>query len=117
MFDQFSFSTLRIIFMFTHFVLTSCLLWTKQDSLQVTLSFKDGHLDYKNIENQYDGLISFGLFLIVAEFVVFAYNHGTKSFSSAIHLLLDIIASFFIAWIILDGLDWRTYIYILSFCL
>jgi hypothetical protein len=31
-------------------------------------------------------------------------------------LFLDVVASFFIAWIILDGLEWLTYVYIFVFC-
>lgn len=38
------------------------------------------------------------------------------SLFGAVKLFLDIVASFFIAWIILDGLEWLTYVYIFVFC-
>ncbi len=117
MFDQLSFPTLRLIVMYCHFIATTSLLWTKYDSLQVTLPSDATISDYNTIEESYSGLVAFGLFLIISELVIFSFNYNELTFNSAMHLLLDIIGTFFVLWIMLDGLDWKTYIYVLVFCL
>jgi hypothetical protein len=73
--------------------------------------------DFNKDDETYRGLVAFGLFLIILELLIFSLNWNEKTFSSAMHLLLGIIGCFFNLWIALDGLDWRTYIYILVFCL
>lgn len=117
MFDQLSFSSIRLIAIYCNFVITSALLWTKYDSLSISL--KSGYTikDFSEIDEIYTGIVGFGLFLIVIELLIFSSSFNGKSFGSAMHLLLDIVSGFFNLWIMMDGLDWRTYIYILVFCL
>lgn len=116
-FDQLSFSSLRIVAIYVHFIVTCVLFWTKYDSLRVSLSSTASAAEYNYFNRVYTALLSFGLLLIILEAIVFALKHQEKSFASAMHLFMDLIAIFFIMWIILDGLDWRTYIYIFVFCL
>jgi hypothetical protein len=73
--------------------------------------------DFNEVNDTYGGLVAFGLFLIIVELLMFLMNWKEKTFSSAMHLLLGVIGCFFNLWIALDGLDWRTYIYIVVFCL
>eukprot|EP01036_Dinobryon_divergens_P022691 gene22691-30973_t len=38
------------------------------------------------------------------------------SLKTVINLCADCIGTFFVIWTIIDGLDWRTYIYVVVFC-
>lgn len=116
MFDNLAFSSLRLIALLSHFVLTYFLLWTKYDSLLVTLSSSATINDYNQINDIHTGLISLGISALGIEIIFFASNPQYVSLFSAIKLFLDFVACFFIAWMVLDGLSWITYIYILVFC-
>lgn len=117
MFDQLSFPSIRLVAIYCNFIITSALLWTKYDSLSVSLKSGYTAKDFDEVDETYTGIVGFGLFLIVIELFIFSLNSNEKTFGSAMHLLLDIISGFFNLWIIMDGLDWRTYIFILVFCL
>jgi hypothetical protein len=115
-FDSLSFPSLRTLALIVHFVLTTALYWTRADSVQVTLSASATTNDFQYLESQYTGLLSVGLIALVFEMVSHLYTMESVTLVSAIKLLLDIVGSFFIAWIVLDGLAWDTYIYIFVFC-
>ena len=109
---------LRVLFLLSHFVLTCFLYWTKFSSLQVTMlsNYRDDH-HYKIINQQYTGLMSFGLIVLIIEALIVCCSEEAITFGSTMHLFLDMVACFFISWIVLDGLDWQTYVYIFFFCM
>lgn len=116
MFDNLSFGSLRLLALITHFVVTTGLLWTRNDSLQVTLKASASRNEFKEINSAYVGIISFALISLILEMIMLLLAPKRVSLFSAIKLFLDVIGSFFIAWIILDGLEWLTYVYIFVFC-
>lgn len=116
MFVDFHVPALRVFALLSHFLLTTGLYWTKFDSLQVSMAdFTDNH-EYKVIDTQYTGLMSFGLIALLAQTAMLLTAPDTIELGSMLHLAADCAACFWISWIILDGLDWRTYIYIFVFC-
>lgn len=115
-FDSLSFSSIRFLSLLSHLILTFFLLWSKYDPLMVTLKSGYTAQDYTNIEDRFTGLIGFGIASLIFEVIMILLVPYHISFFNAIKLLLDIIGSFFICWIVLDGLSWKTYIYILVFC-
>ncbi|KAJ1405509.1 hypothetical protein B484DRAFT_214744 [Ochromonadaceae sp. CCMP2298] len=116
LFQSFSVSSLRLLALTVHFLLTTFLFWTRFDSLQVTLKPRATYHDYNVIDSHYQGIISFGLALLTFEIAFETATAGNVSFFLLMKLVLDLVACFFVAWIALDGLDWKTYIYILVFC-
>jgi len=62
-------------------------------------------------------MIGFSLFFQIVEMVIFALNHNEVTLASVLHLFVDCCACFWISWMILDGLEWRTYVYIFIFCM
>mmetsp|Transcript_3062 Transcript_3062/g.4770 ORF Transcript_3062/g.4770 Transcript_3062/m.4770 type:complete len:323 (-) Transcript_3062:1140-2108(-) len=115
--DSFSFASLRLLALMFHFLFTTFLYWTKQDSLQVALKPTSTVHDYEIIDSAYTGLISFGLICITFNIVSSIASTSSISFFGIIQLFLDVVACFFVAWIALDGLEWTTYVYILVFCI
>jgi hypothetical protein len=116
MFDNLPFASLRLIALMSHFVLTTALLWTKFDSLQVTLKANASKHDYESINSSYTGLIASSLIALLFEMMWTTATAKNVSLSGTIQLFMDIVGCFFIAWIVLDGLSWTTYIYIFVFC-
>lgn len=92
------------------------LYWTRFDSIQVAMvDYKSDH-EYLIANRQYRNLIIFGLIFLIIEFLSYGFTYETINILCMMHLFLDIVGCFTISWIILDGLDWRTYIYIFVFC-
>jgi len=116
MFDNIPFASLQLLALMSHFILTTGLVWTRYDCLQVTLKASANRSDYDTINRSYTGLISVGIIALLFEMVMTTASTKRVSLFGAIKLFMDLVACFFISWIILDGLDWRTYIYIFVFC-
>ena len=138
-FFDWSISNMRLLAMISHFVLTTGkllllsiylhkliiiiiitmligLYWTKIDSIQVgMIDYTDRH-EYYLANTQYSSLIIFGLIFIIVEFISYGITYENIDILCMMHLFLDIVGCFTVSWIILDGLDWRTYIYIFVFC-
>lgn len=77
--------------------------------------YTDNH-EYIIMNQQYVGLISFGLIGLMFETIVLGISHEQINIGTVLHLAADCAACFWISWIILDGFDWQTYIYIFTFC-
>ena len=107
---------MRVFALFSHFLLTTGLVWTRVASIQVGMtSYKEE--DYYRASNaSYSGMIGTALACLIAEMVFLGYDNNNVTLSSMIHLFLDIVACFFNAWMILDGLVWYTYSYVFVFC-
>ena len=116
MFHNLSFSSLRLIALISHFILTTALLWTKFDCIMVGLKPGFTLTQYQQVESQFNGLISFGIVSLIFEIIMIMLAPHQISLFDAIKLFLDVLATFIIAWIVLDGLHWKTYIFILVFC-
>lgn len=116
MFDNIPFPSLQLIALMSHFLLTTGLVWTRYDSLQITLKASANRSDYSTIDRSYTGLIAMGIIALIFEMIMTTASTKRVSLFGAIKLFLDVVACFFISWIILDGLEWRTYIYIFVFC-
>ena len=111
--------SLRIIFLITHLLLTFGLTWTRQPMITVTLQYSDRN--NQSLANQYDdqflGLIIFNMILLLMEMLFLMFNlYNMYNIFYVTHMVLDIIASFFVFWMIMDGWDWKTFIFILVFC-
>lgn len=111
-----SFSSLRLLSLFGHFLLTTFLFWTRQPSIAVTLNLTSTQDDFIYAENSYLALLSFALFLLIIELFTMLFNIERYSFRSVLFVGLNFAAMFFIAWIALEGLSWETYMYIFIFC-
>ena len=103
----------RIFALFIHFIFTVALFWTKVDSVQVATQDTSTREEYSEV---YDNLISFGIACLIIKALCLSINISYISFSTCIHLALDVIGAFFVLWISLDGLTWQTYIVIFVFC-
>lgn len=108
--------TLRVTSLLSHFLLTTGLYWTKFDSIQVSMYDYTSDHEYKIMNQQYTGLISFGIILLIFQTLVLLFNPDEINLGTMLHLGADLSACFWISWIILDGLDWKTYVYIFVFC-
>ena len=108
---------LRVLGLFSHFILTTFLIWTKIDSIEVTLGFGSNTNElYRKYNANYQTMISFGLILNIFRIVMLSIDPGKVSIVSFFNLFCDGIACLFISWIVLDGLPWHQYTYILVFC-
>lgn len=116
MFDNIPFASLQLLVLIAHFVMTTGLIWTRYDCLQVTLRASASKEDFSRIDRAYTGLIGFGLILLLFEMVMLLVSSRKVSLFGAVKLFLDMVACFFISWTILDGLEWTTYVYIFVFC-
>jgi hypothetical protein len=114
--DLLSFNSLRAYALISHFFLTTILVWMEYKSITITLDANFSRHDYHVVRQQYTGLISTGLCVLIVQFYLIASSTNELSIGTTLNLLLDVIACFLIVWIIIDGLDWRTYIYVLVFC-
>ena len=113
--DVVSYHVLRYYAILMHFILTTFLVWTKIDSLQVSIYYSDNNA-YKENNNVYEGMIISAMVMLTARALFMMMEGNRLTFSSCIMLTLDIMACFFIVWIILDGLIWTSYGYIYGFC-
>lgn len=110
-------SNLRLYLLIFHSLFTTFLFWTKQDCIQVTIEpYENADVLYPQYDYEYTVLVSFGLLFLIFRFVTFCILPQRLSFLNVVTLLLDILACFFLVWIILDGLSWYSYTYIFVFC-
>jgi hypothetical protein len=117
MFDSLlSFSSLRVIALISHFILTTTLLWTRYDCIMVGLKPGFSLSQYRQVESQFEGIISFGIVSLIFEIIMIMLAPHSISLFDTIKLFLDLLASFIIVWMVLDGLHWRTYIFVLVIC-
>jgi len=72
--------------------------------------------EFKIMNQQYLGLIGFGLIALVFQMLFLSFAPDQITLATMLHLGADCAACFWISWIVLDGLDWRTYVYIFVFC-
>ncbi|RYH24368.1 hypothetical protein EON65_16730 [archaeon] len=110
------FGSYRTISLCCHFILTTFLVWTRYPSIQISLRSDHSSVDYRKTEDSYLALIAWGIILLIMEFLMLPITYDKLYFRNVINFGLDWAACFFIAWIVLDGLSWRTYIYIFVFC-
>lgn len=108
-------SSLQLLLLFSHFMLTTGLIWTKIDSIQVTIDYDD-HTKYKLYKARYEAAIAVGILLLLVRFASFVILYSKPSVSSIILIILDSIACLFISWQLLDSQAWYNYIYVLVFC-
>jgi len=113
---DFQVRAMRVMALFSHFLLTTGLYWTKFDSIQVAMENYKSDSEFLIANQQYVGMISFSLISLLFQVVVLGLAPDHISLMTMLHLAADCSACFWISWIILDGLDWHTYIYIFVFC-
>ena len=117
MFYLLSFQSIRILSIFCHFLVTTVLLWTREDSIVVSLNAHYQPKEYNTQRDRYLSIIGFALIGLLWKAVCFSLTYHTISLLSAINIFLDVIGTFFVIWIFLDGLEWVNYIYIFVFCM
>jgi hypothetical protein len=69
-----------------------------------------------SVDNAYLSLIGAGISLLLLRFALMMAGRMSLSLRSCLALILDVWASFMLIWIMLDGLDWTTYISVFAFC-
>lgn len=112
-------SALRIIFLFSHLLLTFGLIWTRSPMVAVTLKYSQRY--NQSLADNYDrtflGLIIFNMVLLLFELILLMRNaYKLYAISYVAHMVLDILATFFISWMIFDGWVWTTFVFIVVFC-
>ena len=108
--------SIRIYAILSHFLLTTVLIWTRIDSIQVTMSTSDSDNVYRIYNENYTTMLAFALVLLVARFSLLFFNIMDITVISIFNIILDGIACLFNAWNALDGLAWYNYSYIFVFC-
>jgi hypothetical protein len=108
-----TYNTVKVIAAICHFISTTTLFWTKVDAINVTT---ENLQDREDISQTYDILISFGLWCLLCHFFFISRNYFRITLLGSLRIGLDFIGTFFVLWISLDGLSWKTYIVILTFC-
>ncbi len=108
--------SIRIYAILSHFLLTTVLIWTRIDSIQVTMSTSDSDNVYKIYNENYTSMLAFALVLLIARFLLLFFNIMDITAISIFNIILDGIACLFNAWSALDGLAWYNYSYIFVFC-
>ena len=98
-----------------HFILTTMLLWTKIDSIQVSIYYLN-NTSYNTYNYQYEGMIASALVMLILRAFFLILEGNQLTLAGSLMLATDILACFFVAWIILDGLIWTTYGYVFVFC-
>lgn len=110
------FASLRLWSLCLHFCLTTFLIWTRSPAVRVAMTTGQSNSDFTHYENSYLTIIAFGIILLAVQFLMLPFSYNKVTFRAVMALGLDFAACFFIAWMVLDGLSWHTYIYILVFC-
>lgn len=113
---SFNFHSLRILALFGHFVATTALFWTSDQSVHVTLKPNYSNSKFESTKSGYQTVISLGIILLSLETLLVYLDQGHLRFKDVFSFGCDVSATFFILWMILDGLGWDTYVYIFSFC-
>ena len=103
--------SLRIFALFSHFIMTTFLVWVKFDSIQV---MSESNHQYATNEWQYELVVVLGLIILIFKFFFLGFVDKQVSFSSCINLALDCFGTVFITWMLIDGWDWRSYVVIFT---
>lgn len=106
------FEHFRLFFLYVHFILTLALFWTKVDIIQISAS----ESEYERYSRNFDVLIAVAAACLLVKGVAYAFTFHRVSLSLLMHLMLDVIGSFFVMWVILDGWRWESYLVIFLFC-
>jgi hypothetical protein len=108
--------TMRIFAAFSHLFMLAGAIWTRAGMILVTMGPYPSQSGYDEREEDFLALVGASIVFLLFEMVYLAVTIETITLASCIHLFLDIVATIFIAWMILDSLDWRTMYVIFSFC-
>ncbi len=117
MFHLLSFQSIRILAILSHFLVTTVLLWTREDSIKISLDAYYELQHYNELRDRYVSIIGIALVGLLWKVVSFALTYQKISLLSAVNVFFDLIGCFFVIWIVLDGLEWVNYIYIFVFCM
>eukprot|EP01041_Mallomonas_annulata_P001177 gene1177-2289_t len=104
---------LRIITLFTHFLITTFIVWVHIDQIQIVTPSDS---EYKTYADTLQNLCFAALVLLGIELLLMGFVFRISLFSMCIHISLDILGSFLTLWMILDGLDWRIYPFVFIVC-
>ena len=115
--DLLSFNSLRAVMLLIHFILTTMLFWTMHNSIAVTLPPNYTESDYVDKRKVLEDLVITGTVILVFQMYLALTNNHVLSLISVVNLILDSLGVVFVSWMILDGLEWTTYIFILVFCM
>ena len=112
---EWSVQRIRVLALIHHFLFTTFLIWTRIDQIQTANKYSsDTYYRYANYS--YQRYIGFGILFLVIQFIILGINGANVNLGTMLHIFLDIVGSFFVIWITLDGLSWVTYTYIFYFC-
>ena len=102
----------RLLFLYIHLILTLALFWTKVDIIQISASTAD----YERYSREFDLLIAVAVLCLLIKGIAYGFTYHRVSLSFMMHLMLDVLGSFFVLWVILDGWRLESYIVIFLFC-
>ena len=118
MFSDFPLSTMRVFALFSHILLTAVLYWCRNDTIGVTMSDQNyaNQALFAHYDRQLQLLIGLNFICLAIKSIFFSFYSVNIRLDSCLHLLVDVAASFFLIWIILDGWSWEVFIYLFLFC-
>lgn len=110
------FHSLRAIFLIVHAFATAILIWTPYNSVSVTLRPNYSQHEYIVVRKTFIAVVSLGCVFLIFRLISLLSDIYSKSLRASVQLVGDIFGSFFILWMILDGLSWKTYVFVFMFC-
>jgi hypothetical protein len=107
--------SLRVFALLFHLAGTCVVSWVRSDSVSASLPFsaRDQH---QLVDASYLGLLGLGVALLCLRLLLMFGSHHELTAASCVQLFLDTWAAFFLAWTVLDGLVWTSYISVFVFC-
>ena len=118
LFINWKLENLRIFAITIHLIMQGVLIWTKFDSIQVSMVDPADDLEYERYNQHYVTLLSFGIIFILWQLACFLINNPcVVTFGGVIHLVMDVFGIFFAVWIAMDGLAWTSYLLTWIFCI
>jgi hypothetical protein len=105
--------SVRLVSLLAHVLCVAPLYWTRIDSIAVMT--QNSSLQQEQNES-FLALITLTMVCLVIQAIYLGNNLTNVSFGYCLHILLDVIGSFFALWIAFDSLSWKTYIVVVTFC-
>lgn len=100
---------MRIFALILHLITTCMLIWTKFDSIQISMVNINDDEEFIRANTSYMTFVGFAIPFLTFELGYFLFNNPANvTFASVLHFCLDFFAIFMNSWIVLDGLDWYT---------
>jgi hypothetical protein len=105
--------SVRLLALLGHVLCAAPLYWTRIDSITVMTQ----NTSQQQQDNEsFLALITLTMACLVIQAICLGNNLTNISFGYCLHILFDVLGSFFALWIAFDSLSWKTYIVVVTFC-